>query len=95
MIHWNSFADFIAMGGYGFYVWGSFGVTALVMVIEPILVARNQRASVARLKRQLRAEQRAHKNDAEALGIAVAEDLLAQGAGEILAALYAEETPVT
>lgn len=45
--------------------------------------------------RLLRAEQRAHKNDAEALGIAVAEDLLAQGAGEILAALYAEETPVT
>ena len=45
--------------------------------------------------RLLRAELRAHKNDAEALGIAVAEDLLAQGAGEILAALYAEETPVT
>ncbi len=43
----------------------------------------------------LRAEQRAHKDNAEALGIAVAEDLLAQGAGEILAALYAEETPVT
>ena len=59
MIYRNSFADFLAMGGYGLYVWGSFGVTALVMVIEPILVARNQRASVARLKRQLRAEQRA------------------------------------
>lgn len=43
----------------------------------------------------LYAEQRAHRNDAEALGIAVAEDLLAQGAGEILAALYTEETPVT
>ncbi len=43
----------------------------------------------------LRAEQRAHRDNAEALGIAVAEDLLAQGAGEILAALYAEETPVT
>ncbi|MDY0251064.1 MAG: hydroxymethylbilane synthase [Pseudomonas sp.] len=42
----------------------------------------------------LRAEQRAHKNDAEALGIRVAKDLLAQGAGEILAALYAQETPV-
>ncbi len=42
----------------------------------------------------LYAEQRAHKDDAEALGIAVAEDLLAQGAGEILAALYEEETPV-
>lgn len=43
----------------------------------------------------LYAEQRAHRDDAEALGIAVAEDLLAQGAGEILAALYIEETPLT
>src|SRR5690554_4069476 len=43
----------------------------------------------------LYADRRAHKDDAEALGIQVAEDLLAQGAGEILAVLYAEETPVT
>ena len=43
----------------------------------------------------LYAEQRAHRDDAEALGIAVAEDLLAQGAGEILATLYLEETPLT
>ena len=52
MIHWNSFADFIAMGGYGFYVWGSFGVTALIMTIEPIMVARNRRITIARLRRQ-------------------------------------------
>jgi len=58
MIYWNSFADFIAMGGYGFYVWGSFGVTALVMLIEPIAVARSRKTTVARLKRQLRAESR-------------------------------------
>ena len=59
MIHWNSFADFIAMGGYGFYVWGSFGATALIMAIEPIVVARNRKNTIARLKRQLRAESRA------------------------------------
>ena len=59
MIYWNSFADFIAMGGYGFYVWGSFAVTALIMAIEPIVAARNQRTTVARLRRQLRAEARA------------------------------------
>mgnify|MGYP003503968926 FL=1 len=59
MIHWNSFADFLAMGGYGLYVWGSFGVTALIMAVEPIMVARNQRLTIARLKRQLRAESRA------------------------------------
>ncbi len=58
MIYWNSFADFLAMGGYGFYVWGSFGVTALIMLIEPIVVARNQKATITRLKRQLRAESR-------------------------------------
>jgi heme exporter protein D len=34
MIHWNSFAEFVAMGGYGFYVWGSFGVTALIMPLN-------------------------------------------------------------
>ncbi|MBS1197909.1 MAG: heme exporter protein [Proteobacteria bacterium] len=53
MIHWNSFADFLAMGGYGFYVWGSFGVTALIMVVEPMLVARNRKVCILRLKRQL------------------------------------------
>ena len=54
MIHWNSLSDFIAMGGYGFYVWGSFGVTVLIMTIEPIMVARNRKTTIARLKRQLR-----------------------------------------
>ena len=58
MIHWNSFADFIAMGGYGFYVCGSFGATALIMAIEPIVVACNRKNTIARLKRQLRAETR-------------------------------------
>jgi len=58
MIHWNSFSDFIAMGGYGLYVWGSFGVTALIMAIEPIVVSRNRKTTIARLKRQLRAETR-------------------------------------
>lgn len=34
MMHWASFEDFIAMGGYGFYVWLSFGLTALSMALE-------------------------------------------------------------
>jgi heme exporter protein D len=59
MIYWNSFGEFLAMGGYGLYVWGSFGVTALIMAIEPILVARNRKNTIARLKRQLRADARA------------------------------------
>jgi heme exporter protein D len=61
MIYWNSLADFLAMGGYGLYVWGSFGVTALVMIIEPITVARSRKTTITRLKRQLRAESRSHE----------------------------------
>ncbi len=41
----------------------------------------------------LRAEARAHRSAAEALGVQVAEALLEQGAGEILAQIYADETP--
>ncbi len=58
MIHWDSFSDFIAMGGYGLYVWGSFGVTVAIMAIEPILAARQRKSTLSRLKRQLRAESR-------------------------------------
>jgi heme exporter protein D len=66
MIYWNSFSDFLAMGGYGFYVWGSFGVTALIMAVEPILVVRNRKSTITRLKRQMRADSRAeNRNTAE------------------------------
>jgi heme exporter protein D len=58
VIYWNSFSDFLHMGGYGLYVWGSFGLTALIMTVEPIVVARNRKTTIARLKRQLRAESR-------------------------------------
>ena len=27
-------SDFLAMGGYALYVWGSYGMTALLVVIE-------------------------------------------------------------
>ena len=56
--------EFLAMGGYGFYVWGSFGVTVLIMIIEPIMVARNRRTTIARLKRQMRAETRTENRNA-------------------------------
>ncbi|HEY8906906.1 MAG TPA: heme exporter protein CcmD [Rhodoferax sp.] len=33
-MQWHSWAEFWEMGGYGFYVWGSFGATALVVIVE-------------------------------------------------------------
>ncbi|KPH96296.1 heme transporter CcmD [Pseudoalteromonas porphyrae] len=31
-MQFDSFSDFIAMGGYGFYVWLSFGSCALILI---------------------------------------------------------------
>ncbi len=33
-MQWHSVSEFFAMGGYAFYVWGSFGATALIMALE-------------------------------------------------------------
>jgi heme exporter protein D len=39
-MQWNSVGEFFAMGGYGLYVWGSFGACALLMIAEPFLAKR-------------------------------------------------------
>ena len=41
---WTSWSAFAEMGGYGLYVWGSFAVTALVIVGEIWSVAARRRA---------------------------------------------------
>lgn len=40
-MQWSSVSDFVVMGGYGFYVWGSFGITAICMLSE-LLVVRHR-----------------------------------------------------
>ena len=49
-MNWSSTAEFFAMGGYAPYVWGSYAVTALCLVIEPLVVRARRRAAAARLK---------------------------------------------
>ena len=39
-MHWNSVGEFLAMGGYALYVWGSFGACVVLMVVEPFLARR-------------------------------------------------------
>ena len=43
MNNWSSWSDFFAMGGYGLYVWGSFGMCALVLALETGLLAARRR----------------------------------------------------
>jgi heme exporter protein D len=54
---WNSPAEFFAMGGYALYVWSSFGVCALVFLLEPLAVRVRHKAIVRRLQREVMAEQ--------------------------------------
>lgn len=49
---WHSFSDFLAMGGYGFYVWGSLGVCALVCLFEPMSLNLKRRALLAEVREQ-------------------------------------------
>ena len=44
-MNWNSFDQFLHMGGYGLYVWGSYGVTALLLAAEGLLARRRHRAA--------------------------------------------------
>lgn len=44
-MNWGSAAEFFAMGGYAPYVWGSYAVVALCMLVESLAVrARRMRA---------------------------------------------------
>lgn len=47
---WNSVSEFWAMGGYGEYVWGSFGVTALFMALEVAQVRHDRHQTLQRLR---------------------------------------------
>ena len=46
MMQWQSLGDFFTMGGYGFYVWGSFGACAITMIAEPLLVHHRRQQAI-------------------------------------------------
>ncbi|PLY17068.1 MAG: heme exporter protein CcmD [Sedimenticola sp.] len=49
-----SVAEFFDMGGYALYVWSSFGVTAVLMVIEPLLLRKRRQSVLQRISRIIR-----------------------------------------
>lgn len=46
-MNWSSWADFLAMGGYGLYVWGSLGMCA-AMIIAEVALLKARRMSLVR-----------------------------------------------
>ena len=55
-MHWNSVSEFFAMGGYGLYVWGSFGLTAIVVAGEVLLLRARRKAILQELRTELLSE---------------------------------------
>ena len=53
-----NWAEFLSMGGRGFYVWGSYGAFAVAIIVEIILL----RARAHRAQAQARAEKLAEKS---------------------------------
>jgi len=51
-MNWASWSDFFAMGGYAFYVWGSYAVTACLIVVEIILLRGRRRAALSSIVRR-------------------------------------------
>jgi len=47
-MNWGSVSEFLAMGGYAGYVWGSFGITAACLVLEILLLKARRREAVRR-----------------------------------------------
>lgn len=56
-----NWSEFLAMGGYALYVWGSYAVTALVLILN-VLAARAREKNV---RRQLRETAELNRKDTE------------------------------
>ncbi len=52
-MNWGSFDNFLAMGGYAFYVWGSYGMAAAVIAVELWQLKVRRRRAVTELQREV------------------------------------------
>jgi heme exporter protein D len=48
---WASWSEFFLMGGYAFYVWGSYAVAAALVVAEIVALRSRRRAALAQAGR--------------------------------------------
>lgn len=58
-MNWGSWDAFLSMGGYGFYIWGSYAVTFALLAIEMVLLAGRKRSAMRDLRRNAQRQGRA------------------------------------
>lgn len=57
----NSFADFLAMGGYGFYVWLAYGISFLSLIILIFNTLAKKRNILKSVNQRIKRAQRINK----------------------------------
>ncbi|MFG1490611.1 heme exporter protein CcmD [Oceanospirillum sp. HFRX-1_2] len=57
-MYFESFSDFLNMGGHGLYVWMAYGLSAVLLVINVVLPIMHKRQLVKEQARKLRREQK-------------------------------------
>lgn len=57
-MHFQSFSEFLAMGGYGFFVWLSFGITYVLLLGLIAVSVYQQKQFKQQLKATIAREQR-------------------------------------
>ncbi|BBN81138.1 heme exporter protein D [Pseudoalteromonas sp. A25] len=60
-MQFDSFSDFLAMGGYGFYVWLSFGSCSAILLAIFISSLRDSKKLREEVRAQMRREERIKK----------------------------------
>ena len=51
-MNWGSWDNFLRMGGYGFFVWGSYGTAMAIVAIEVWQLKVRRRRAVTELQRE-------------------------------------------
>ena len=63
-MNWGSWQNFLAMGGYGLYVWGSHAVTLVVLAAEIAALVMRRRGVIERLSKYYAARRRDDETEA-------------------------------
>ena len=63
-MNWHSWSEFLAMGGYGLYVWGSYAVTLVVLIGEIVALVMRRHGVIERLAKFYAARRRNHETEA-------------------------------
>jgi heme exporter protein D len=63
-MNWHNWSEFMAMGGYALYVWGSYAVTLAVLIGEIVALVMRRRGVIERVAKFYAARRRNHETEA-------------------------------